>query len=539
MCGDDMLKKVPLEEMSFEELIRGGYYYVDKTVYLKEFIPGHIHVQQLLRRECSGKTLLLSMIQSFLEVGRDPALFDGLVITDDKAFCDKYMGQYPVVSLDWKKVQGSSFAEAVMAMKCVVATEAKRFSFLLESEKLLNDEKVMYRKVADENMSDDLLEYSVYTLTELLHKYYGKCVVLLVDGCDVPSYYACQNSYADEMTYLIGHMCNWACKTNAHLQFALFAGSLRFFRERDITGSFNNLVFRDASWDNSCGFTEEEVDAMLAYYGLSNFKDVFQEWYGGYPGGIYDPYGVMKYCEALHKDLRKRPVIYRRDSIGEKLVMHFLENSNAQVRCDMEQLIQKKGMFFEVKGLITYEDVFLNRKNVYSALYNLGFLVKREDKLVVANRSVRSNLVRLIERWFWCFIHSDRERIDQFYEAVENKDTETLESVLYRFFFDAIMTAETEEEQEVFVLVLLRELLYRESWIYQKATSPICIAIRSWDDVGIVIGGKYGDVEEACGVAKKTLECIRMRTDLCAGMKKIVAYGIGFNKRSCEVRLVE
>ena len=152
---------------------------------------------------------------------------------------------------------------------------------------------------------------------------------------------------------------------------------------------------------------------------------------------------------------------------------------------------------------------------------------------------MRSNLVRLIERWFWCFIHSDSERIDRFYEAVENKDTETMENILYRLFFDAIMTAETEEEQEAFVLVLLRELLYRESWIYQKVSSPICIAIRSWDDVGIVIGGKYGDVEEASIIAKKTLDCIRMRTDLCASMKKIVAYGIGFNKRTCKVRLVE
>ena len=247
----------------------------------------------------------------------------------------------------------------------------------------------------------------------------------------------------------------------------------------------------------------------------------------------------MKYCEALHKDLRKRPVVYRRDSIGEKLVMQMLENSNAQVRYDMEQLMQKKGLFFEVKKLVTYEDVFSNRKNVYSALCNLGFFVKRDDKLVVANRSIRSNLVCLIEIWFWCFIHSGTERIDQFYKAVENKDTETMESILYRFFFDAIITAETEEEQEAFVLMLLRELLYRESWIYQKVSSPICIAIRSWDDVAVVIGGKYGDVDEACSVAKKTLECIRMRPGLCDGMKKLVAYGIGFNKRTCEVRLVE
>ena len=539
MWGIDMLKKIPLEEIGFEELIRGGYYYVDKTMYLKEFVPGHIYVQQLLRRECSGKTLLLSMMQSFLEVGRDSALFDGLAIAEDREFCDKHMGQYPVVSLNWKEVQGSSFVEAIAAMKRVVATEAKRFSYLLESEKLRDNEKIMYRKVADENMSDELLDISVYTLTELLHKHYGKCVVLLVDGCDIPSYYACQNGYAGEMAYVIGHMCNWACKTNEHLQFAVFAGSLRFFREKDIMGSFNNLVFRDASWDNSCGFTEEEVDALLAYYGLSGFKDVFQEWYGGYPGGVYDPYGVMKYCEALHKDLRKRPVVYRRDSIGEKLVMQMLENSNAQVRYDMEQLMQKKGLFFEVKKLVTYEDVFSNRKNVYSALCNLGFFVKRDDKLVVANRSIRSNLVCLIEIWFWCFIHSGTERIDQFYKAVENKDTETMESILYRFFFDAIITAETEEEQEAFVLMLLRELLYRESWIYQKVSSPICIAIRSWDDVAVVIGGKYGDVDEACSVAKKTLECIRMRPGLCDGMKKLVAYGIGFNKRTCEVRLVE
>lgn len=533
-----MSKKIPVEEMCFEELIQNGYYYADKTKYLKEFMWSHAHVQQLLCRECSGKTLLLSMMQSFLEVGRDPSLFDGLAISKDTAFCEKYMGQYPVISMCWKDVHGESFHDAMEVMRHVIQQEANRFSFLLESEKLLDDDKVLYQKIAGGEMSDSLLQQSLYFLTELLHKHYGKCVVVLVDDCDVPSYYACINGYEKEMTYFIGTMCNWACKTNDHLAFALFVGSLRFFRESSITSGFNNLVCREAG--GMCDFNEEEVDALLACYGLSRFKDTFTEWYGGYAHNLYDPYGVMHYCEALSKYLENSPNNNRHETIGDKVVMRFLKEATSIDRNEMKKLLQGRGPDVYVNEEVTYTDAFSSTEGMFGALCDLGYLVKRDGELFVVNRMVRTALVQLIDRWFFSFISADTERINQFHEAIEKEDAEAVERILRRYFIKAIITAETEEELGRFVLGLLRDLLPRKYCLYQQCVLPICIAIRSWDDVVIVMAGSSESIEEACAEAKHTMQRImNYKQDLCVGMKKMVGFGIRLTKRLCDVRLVE
>lgn len=533
-----MLKKIPVKEMGFEELIRGGYYYVDKTMVLKKYMESHAYVEQLLMRECSGKSLLLSMMQCFLEVGSDSSLFDGLAITKDKAFCERYMGQYPVVSLCWKDVHGESFGEAMEVMRDVIRQEAQRFSFLLESEKLLDDDKVLYQKIVDGRMSESLLEQSLYLLTQLLHKHYGKCVVVLVDDCDVPSYYACKNGYENEMAHFIGSMCNWVCKTNGHLSFALFVGSVRFFRESSITSGFNNLVCREAG--GMCDFNEEEVDTLLAYYGLSGFKNTFTEWYGGYSGNMYDPYGMMHYCEALGKYINSSPAISRRETIGDKVVMRLLERSTETQRYEIEELLQGRGLDTEVNKEVTYTDAFSHTEDMFSALCNLGYFVKRDGRLFVVNRMMRTALVWLVESWYFSFISDDTERINQFYEAIEKEDASEAEDILNDYFYDAIITAETEEEQGKFVLGLLRELLYRKSWLYQRCELPICIVIRSWNDVVIVMAGSYGNIEEACTEVKQTMQkFMDYHKELCVNMKKMVGFGIGFTHKRCEVKLVE
>ena len=225
-----MKKRFPIGLERFEEVIRDGYYYVDKTMYIKDLLQQRGAVNLFTRPRRFGKTLTMSMLKNFFEIGNDPSLFDGLAISKEKEICEQYMGKYPVISISLKTVEGITYEEALGSMKTVIGDEAGRFKFLLESAKLDEDEKTRYYRLvnsemdddADYSMSDTALMNSLKTLTFLLHKHYEKAVIVLVDEYDVPLNKAYVNGYYEQMVNLIRKMFNAGLKTNDHLYFGVF-----------------------------------------------------------------------------------------------------------------------------------------------------------------------------------------------------------------------------------------------------------------------------------------------------------------------------
>ena len=233
-------KKLPIGIDGFEKIMTNDFYYVDKTLFIKELLQNWGEVNLFTRPRRFGKTLNMSMLRNFFEVGSDPALFDGLKIAQEKELCEKYMGKFPVISISLKSVGGLKYDSAVAALRTVIGNEAGRFRFLRDSAKLDENDKNSYNQLINVEVKgnskyaipEDALIDSLKTLAQLLEKHYGQKVILLLDEYDVPLDKAFQNGYYDEMVNLIRSLFDNALKTNDSLYFAVLTGmSADFERE--------------------------------------------------------------------------------------------------------------------------------------------------------------------------------------------------------------------------------------------------------------------------------------------------------------------
>ena len=308
-----MRKKLPIGIDGFEKIRTNDFYYVDKTMFIKELLLqnwGEVNLFTRPRR--FGKTLNMSMLKSFFEIGSDPALFDGLKIAQEKDLCEKYMGKFPVIFISLKSVDGLKYDSAVTALKTVIGNEAMRFRFLKESEKLSEEEREAYARLIKIGsgeggmyaMTEEVAASALKNLSQLLEKHYGQKVILMIDEYDVPLDKAFQAGYYDEMVNLVRNFLGNAVKTNDSLYFAVITGCLRISKESIFTG-LNNLkvhTISDIRYDEYFGFTDADVDEMLTFYGLSSYKDVIRDWYDGYRFGdtdVYCPWDVINYCDEL------------------------------------------------------------------------------------------------------------------------------------------------------------------------------------------------------------------------------------------------
>ena len=295
-----MRKKLPIGIDGFEKIRKNNFYYVDKTLFIKELLENWGEVNLFTRPRRFGKTLNMSMLKSFFEVGNDPALFEGLKIMQEKELCEKYMGKFPVISISLKSVDGLTFEAARAALQGTIGREASRFQFLLESGQLTGTDKDSYRRLihvgtgsqAVYDMTEAVLTESLRTLSDLLEKHYGQKVILLIDEYDVPLDKAFQSGYYTEMVSLLRNLLGNALKTNDSLHFAVLTGCLRISKESIFTG-LNNLkvhTISDLRYDEYFGFTDADVDELLESYGLSSCKDTIRDWYDGYRFGDTDVY---------------------------------------------------------------------------------------------------------------------------------------------------------------------------------------------------------------------------------------------------------
>ena len=560
-----MRKKLPVGIENFEEFSKEDFYYVDKTMFLAELLQNWGKVNLFTRPRRFGKTLNMSMLKCFFEIGTDKSLFDGLKIAENRELCAEYQGQFPVIFISLKSVDGLTFASAAAALRTVIGREASRFQFLRDSDKLSKEDRESYEALIHVDkglydMKDELLAGSLKNLSQLLAKHYGRQVVLLIDEYDVPLDKAFQAGYYDEMVSLIRNLFGNALKTNDNLQFAVLTGCLRISKESIFTG-LNNLkvhTIADPRYEEYFGFTDADVDEMLAFYGLTSHKQVMQDWYDGYQFGkvsVYCPWDVINYCDLLRADPEAEPENYWANTSGNGIIRRLLKKADQTTRDEVEQLINGGTIVKTVRQELTYRDIEDSIDNIWSVLYSTGYLTSRgrlpgkQMKLALPNREVRELFIDLVKDWFREETRADASRINRFCAAFPKGDVATIQDMLHDYLWDSISVRDTavrSNMKENFYHGMLLGLLQSQgSWIVRSnAETGIGysdISVATPERLGMVIELKYaedGNLEAACAKAlaqideKKYDEALRRR-----GMKTILKYGIAFWEKECQVVL--
>ncbi len=556
--------KLPIGLENFEEIRKSGFYYVDKTKLIEQLLEEWGKVNLFTRPRRFGKTLNMSMLRYFFEVGTDKTLFDGLYISQNEKICEEYMGKLPVIFLSLKSVEGLNFESAKYRLCDLVGKEARRFTFLLDSDNLTEEDKNIYRAIIAMQdgkyvMSEDILISSLQILSELLYKHYRIKTVILIDEYDVPLDKAFQNGYYREMVALIRALFGLALKTNDFLQFAVLTGCLRIAKESIFTGlnNFNVLSVMNPQFDECFGFTDEEVKEMLAYYGLSEHYEQMKQWYDGYLFGnvsVYCPWDVINHCRDLRVDSDAFPEDYWSNTSGNGIVRRFIDKANMQTKSEIEQLIAGEEIVKEIRQELTYDELDKTIDNLWSVLFTTGYLTQRGRvdgrcyRLAIPNREIRELFITQIREWFKDSVGRDKTTLDDFAAAMLRGDESQVEKIFGDYLWNTISirdTAVSKERKENFYHGILIGLFgFMDNWIVKSNVESGIgysdILIEAFDcRVGIVIEVKYaedGNLDAAC---KKALEQIeeksyeaRLQED---GMHTILKYGIACYKKDCRV----
>lgn len=544
-------KKLPIGIDSFEKIIRHNFYYVDKTEMITELLHNWGEVNLFTRPRRFGKSLNMNMLQSFLEIGCDKSLFNGLKVSREKELREEYMGKFPVISLTLKNVEGLNFESARKSLKNTLGMEAWRLSALAESSRLTEEEKNSYKALTvvddhgDFKMSDATMEKALLILTVLLEKHYGKKAVLLIDEYDVPLDKAFQYGYYDEMVSLIRNMFGNVLKTNSSLFFAVLTGCLRIAKESIFTGlnNFNVFSITSVQFDEFFGFTDDEVAEMLKYFGLSDYHETIREWYDGYQFGkkaVYCPWDVISYCRNLCADPDAIPEDFWSNTSSNSIVSRFIDKANKQTRDEIENLISGETVIKEIKQELTYNELDKSIENLWSILFTTGYLTQRERidsrklRLAIPNREIKELFELQIREWFQEKSSEDVKKLDKLCMAFPDGDAETIEDLFNDYLWNTISiwdTAVKGRKENFYHGVLLGLLSHMENWaVWSNIESgegycDILLEVPE-NRVGVVIEMKYAQedrMEAACTEALKQIEqrqyAARLKSD---GMKNIV-----------------
>ena len=557
-------KKLPVGIDSFEKIIRQDFYYVDKTEMIGELLRDWGEVNLFTRPRRFGKSLNMSMLQAFFETGCDEELFRGLKISQDRELCQKYMGQFPVISVSLKNIEGARYQDAVEALRNVIGLEAMRFSFLADSDRLTDSEKELYKGYTEVRngsftMTESMITASLRNLSMLLFRHYGRQVILLIDEYDVPLDKAFQDGYYDAMVLLMRSMLGNGLKTNPNLYFAVLTGCLRIAKESIFTGlnNFNVLSVTSVQFDEYFGFTDEEVKEMLKYFDLSQHHDTIKEWYDGYLFGkqaVYCPWDVISYCKNLCADSSAMPEDYWSNTSSNSIVRRFIDKSGKQTKEEIERLIAGEAIVKEIKQELTYNELDKSIDHLWSVLFTTGYLTKRKRvdsrkyELMIPNREIRELFILQIQEWFADTAAADTNKLDELCRAFPEGNAEVIEKLFNDYLWNTISirdTASAKEWKENFYHGILLELLgHMGNWLVKsneesgEGYSDILIEVPE-SRTGIVIEMKYaeeGRLEYACRAALQQIEDRKYAARLISdGMTSIVKYGIACYKKHCRV----
>ena len=560
----DEFLKLPVGIDNFEKIRRNGFYYVDKTSLIEQLFSNWGEVNLFTRPRRFGKTLNMSMLKYFFEIGTDRSLFDGLHISSNEKICSEHMGKYPVIFLSLKNAEGLNFDTAKYQMVELIAREAERFPFLAKDTNLSDRDREKYRVLtafADGHyqMSDDVLYGSLQTLSELLYKHFNQKTVILIDEYDVPLDKAFQHGYYREMVALIQALFGRALKTNEALAFAVLTGCLRVSKESIFTGlnNFKILSITDSRFDEQFGFTDKEVQKLLADYHLEARFSETKEWYDGYRFGnvdVYCPWDVINHIDRIKDDPNARPEAYWINTSGNDLVKRFVDKANRTTRNEIEQLIAGNAIEKTLRLDLTYDEIDNSIENLWSVLFTTGYLTQTgmtEDgayRLVIPNREICEVFKLQIQEWFKKSIFSNTEQLTAFWKAFEEGNMDGVEMYLNRIMSNSISVFDIktgEEKKEISYHNLLVGILTGNAdWLVKsnvEAGEGFADIIVETEDpnAGIIVELKYtknyDEMEQACKAALDQINDRRYQEYLLNdGRKDITLYGIAFCKKRCK-----
>lgn len=567
--ADFARKKLPVGIENFEEIRKENFYYVDKTEMIRDLLARWGKVNLFTRPRRFGKSLNMSMLKSFFEIGCDESLFKGLKISEEKSLCEEYMGKFPVVSISLKGAGSSDYATARSMICSVIGEEALRFyDILMESININEVEKARYRQLiaVDETntesfvMPDSVLMGSIKTLSALLEKHYGRKVILLIDEYDVPLAKASEQGYYNEMLSLIRSIFEQAVKTNDSLYFAVFTGCLRVAKESIFTGLNNPKIFSITTvhFDEYFGFTDDEVRKMLAYYGLEERYEAVKNWYDGYLFGnveVYCPWDVICYCDESAGEIERELKNYWSNTSGNDAVRHFIERmGNGVMRGEMEALIAGEAVEKQIYEDLTYNRLYDKVEHIWSVLFMTGYLTQRGTpdgnlyRLAIPNMEIRSIFTGQIMDLFQEDVARDGDLLKAFCDAIQEGNASEVEKLFTSYLKKTISIRDTfvkrPTKENFYHGILLGILGYKNDW-YLKSNresgngySDISIQIEE-KDIGIIIEVKYAPdrmFETVCREAVLQIDRNGYAEVLKEeGCHTIFKYGIACYKKSCRV----
>ena len=556
------LKKLPIGIENFEKLRQEDFYYIDKTRLIEQLLTRWGEVNLFTRPRRFGKSLNMSMLQSFFEIGKDKTLFDGLRISDNQELCEKYQGKFPVVSVSLKGINGATYEEARRFLIKTINEEARRLSVLSDSTELDETDHELLTQLKKKEMTNDSLVYSIRELTELLEKHYGSKVIVLIDEYDVPLAKANENGYYDEMVLLIRNLFENALKTNSSLKFAVLTGCLRIAKESIFTGlnNFKDYSITDKSFDETFGFTDAEVRELLRYYGQEKYYETVKEWYDGYRFGnvdVYCPWDVINFCSDHLADPGLEPKNYWANTSGNSVISHFIDSVGKPqklTRMELEQLVNGGIVQKEINSELTYKELYSSIDNLWSTLFMTGYLTQRGEpsgnryNLVIPNREIRNIITNHILKMFKENVKDDGKTVSDLCDALLNQNPEKVELIFTEYMKKTISIRDTfaqKPTKENFYHGLLLGILgFKENWSVMSnresgdGFGDILIRIED-EDVGIVIEVKYADDGNLQGECEKALQQIidiRYTEALeQEGIHTIIKYGIACYRKKCKV----
>lgn len=561
-------RKLPVGVEDFEKIRREGFYYVDKTTMIRDLLRKWGEVNLFTRPRRFGKSLNMSMLKAFFEIGCDKTLFDGLAISGEQDLCEKYMGKFPVISVSLKGVNGADYETARALLCSVIGNEAARFRFLLETDRISELEKELYRQllVTDPNrqgmyaMPDAVLMGSLKTLSMLLKEYYKTEVIILIDEYDVPLAKASERGYYESMALLIRNLFEQALKTNDSLYFAVMTGCLRVAKESIFTG-LNNLKLLSVTnvrFDEYFGFTDEEVRELLRYYGREDRYEAMREWYDGYRFGnveVYCPWDAISYCDDLTDDPEAEPRDYWSNTSSNDVIRHFIEKvDHGLTRSEIEALVSGEILTKEIHEDLTYNRLYDSVDHIWSVLFATGYLTQRGKaegkryRLAIPNREIRNIFTEQIMTMFKEAVAKDGESLDAFCAALQKGDAREAERLFTAYLGKTISIRDTSvrkaSKENFYHGILLGILGFKSGWYVRsneesgEGWSDILVRLEN-EDTGMIIEIKYAEEGRYAAACEQALRQIEEK-DYTAKLKEegcslILKYAVACFRKKCRI----
>ncbi len=551
-------KKIPVGIDDFKKLRSNDFYYVDKTGMIIELLNNWGAVNLFTRPRRFGKSINMSMLQNFFEIGANESLFDGLDISKEKELCDQYMGKYPVIFISLKQVSGDTFEDAKIQLWSEIACAAEKLDYLQDSDVLNARDK---KKIFDLSEEKGNLEESLRLMSRMMCKHHKKQVIILIDEYDAPLQRAYEKNYYNEMVSLIRQMFGYALKSNDYMFFSVLTGCMRISKE-SIFSDLNNPIIHsisDEQFDEWFGFTDSEVREMLESYDLEQFYDTTREWYDGYKFGrqnVYCPWDVINWCGQLINTSDREPKNYWANTGRTDIISDFAEKADSTTRDEIGNLIEGKSVIKKINQELTYRDMTRKPENIWTLLYTSGYLTMKEKnvdgsyELCIPNRELKNIFISKVDEWFSEKVLNDNEALNKFFSAFTAGDAKTLEDCLNYQLGESISFVDggDYEDKETFYHGLLLGMLNtRKGWEIKSnreaGDGRADIAAYNFNTKeAYIVEVKYVKTKDELEQAtEKALgQICDNRYDLYFSSRQVTIlrhYGISFCKKQCRVMM--